>query len=218
MYFTNPANAYSWSFKTDSSNIFHMMNQFSTDYIQLRDDIGVVFTQPFRSYSAGSIGSSGYIGTGTMGGGAPSLNVTDSGGVNHFKIFSTSPNFNIRYSVTNRTLIGDFTAGTWSFDSDFNLKTNIINLSSSLQNILNLKPVTFNYKTEPNDPPIAGFIAQDVQPYFPRLVSRNILPDGTENPYLSLSQTGLIPYLVKAIQEQHEEIMNLKFIVSKLVK
>lgn len=222
MYFNNPANSYSWSFKTDSSNIFHMVNQFGTDYLQLRDDMGVVTTLPFRSYSAGTVGSTGYIGTGNMGGGCPSLIITDAGGSNHFRTYATIQpgyyNYNINYSVTNKNLIANLSTGTWAFDSDFNLKTNIISLSSSLQNILNLKPVTFNYKTDPNDPPIAGFIAQDVQPYFPRLVSRNILPDGTENPYLSLSQTGLIPYLVKAIQEQHEEIMNLKFIVSKLVK
>lgn len=224
VYFNNPADTYSWSFKTDASNILHLVNQYGTDYMMCRDDMGVVHTQPTRTYSAGAIGSSGYIGTSAKGGGCPSLVLANDAAASNYNDLWSTGNFNIGFS-DGKTLYASKGTGVWTYTSDFNLKTNIVSLSSTLQNILNLNPVNFNYKTEPNAPPIAGFIAQEVQTNFPLLVSRNILPDGTEDPYLSLSQTGLIPYIVKAIQEQHQEIMDLKSqlnelksILNKLVK
>ena len=62
--------------------------------------------------------------------------------------------------------------------------------------MLKLNPVTYNWKTEPaTTSPHTGFIAQDVQPVLPDLVSQG--PDG----YYTLNYAGLTPYLVKAIQE-----------------
>ena len=50
----------------------------------------------------------------------------------------------------------------------------------------------------------AGFIAQEMQDVYPDLVKEG------EDGYLMLSQVGLIPYMVKTIQEQQEEIESLK--------
>ena len=78
------------------------------------------------------------------------------------------------------------------------LKTNVVPLDSAdgLAAVLKLNPVTYNWKTEPaTTSPHTGFIAQDVQPVLPDLVSQG--PDG----YYTLNYAGLTPYLVKAIQE-----------------
>src|SRR4029079_14508771 len=68
--------------------------------------------------------------------------------------------------------------------------------SSTLDELLALNPVTYNWKTESaTTSPHTGFIAQEVQPVFPDLISSG--PDG----YLTMNHAGLTPYLVKAQQE-----------------
>lgn len=89
---------------------------------------------------------------------------------------------------------------------------------------MNLKPVNFLYNYQSDDTTLnTGFIAQDAQKVIDNVVE---LSDKTnENSYLGMNTTGLIPYIVKAMQEQQEEIMDLKsqldelkFILNKLVK
>ena len=68
--------------------------------------------------------------------------------------------------------------------------------ADGLAAVLKLNPVTYNWKTKTaTTSPHTGFIAQDVQPVLPDLVSQG--PDG----YYTLNYAGLTPYLVKAIQE-----------------
>ena len=90
------------------------------------------------------------------------------------------------------------TTTSLSCSSDSRLKTNVVPLESAdgLAAVLKLNPVTYNWKTElATTSPHTGFIAQDVQPVLPDLVSQG--PDG----YYTLNYAGLTPYLVKAIQE-----------------
>ena len=90
------------------------------------------------------------------------------------------------------------TTTSLSCSSDSRLKTNVVPLESAdgLAAVLKLNPVTYNWKTETaTTSPHIGFIAQDVQPVLPDLVSQG--PDG----YYTLNYAGLTPYLVKAIQE-----------------
>jgi len=47
-----------------------------------------------------------------------------------------------------------------------------------------------------------GFMAQDIEPLFPRLVG--------QGKYLGLNDVGLIPHLIEAIKELKEEIETLK--------
>jgi trimeric autotransporter adhesin len=87
--------------------------------------------------------------------------------------------------------------------SDSRLKQNIISLDSSTQLINQLKPVTYQWK-QGNGESQVGFIAQDVETVIPGLVSTN--SDG----FKSLNTTGIIPYLVKAFQEQQTQIDEIK--------
>ena len=90
------------------------------------------------------------------------------------------------------------TTTSLSCSSDSRLKTNVVPLDSAdgLAAVLKLNPVTYNWKTEAaTTSPHTGFIAQDVQPILPDLVSQG--PDG----YYTLNYAGLTPYLVKAVQE-----------------
>jgi hypothetical protein len=86
--------------------------------------------------------------------------------------------------------------------SDISLKYNINNLDSSLAKVLQLRPVSFNWKSDGTAD--YGFIAQDVQQVIPELVRKD--PDTGD---LGLLSTEFIPYLTKAIQEQQGEIASM---------
>jgi hypothetical protein len=90
----------------------------------------------------------------------------------------------------------------WTYGSDIRMKENISNLNSGLDIIKLLSPVKFDYiEGEKNQ---VGFIAQDVQKILPDIVSES--KDGM----LGVKTDSIIPYLVKAVQEQQKEIDELK--------
>jgi hypothetical protein len=101
--------------------------------------------------------------------------------------------------------------GGLSCSSDERLKTNIQTLASSsvssntLDKLIALRPVTYNWKTDPQGSTSAkytGFIAQEVLPLFPDLVST----DNGGN--YQLSYSGFIPYIVGAIQDLNNKIVS----------
>ena len=104
-------------------------------------------------------------------------------------------------------------AGTLTQNSDQRLKTNIqsLNASSSLSMIDQLNPVTFNW-IDPSESSTTqlGFIAQQVQPIFPNLVSTTsptaLTPGGT----LSLNYIDLISPIVSAIQALSTDITSIE--------
>jgi hypothetical protein len=98
---------------------------------------------------------------------------------------------------------------TWTCSSDIKLKTNIHPLASGLDAMMRLKPSTFTLKT--NGEVNVGFIAQDVQEVLPDLVSE-VDEEGT----LGVAQDGMIPYMVKAIQDLKRENDALKARIEKL--
>jgi len=98
----------------------------------------------------------------------------------------------------------------WYYDSDgvlqqsdARLKTNVQPILDSLTKIQQLKGVTFDWK-ESNDPSI-GFIAQEVEPTFPELVSTNATTG-----LKSLNYSGIIPVLVEGMKEQQKQLDEYK--------
>ncbi|MDD6002844.1 MAG: tail fiber domain-containing protein [Bacteroidales bacterium] len=92
--------------------------------------------------------------------------------------------------------------------SDRRLKTNITSLEKSLDKVMKLNGVTFNWdKTvRPSAPTTLqyGFIAQEIEKVIPELVSED--SDG----YKTVNYIGVIPVLTQAMQEQQKEIEQLK--------
>lgn len=97
------------------------------------------------------------------------------------------------------------TTGRINGSSDARLKTNINTMTGSLDNILKLRGVTFNWKESSNPTKTQyGFIAQEVEKVFPDLV-------GTDsNGFKTVNYSGVIPVLTEAIKTQQEEIESLK--------
>lgn len=110
--------------------------------------------------------------------------------------------------------------------SDRRLKKNIAPLAYGLEAIMNMEPVSYKWKKGNADNQL-GFIAQDMEEVIPEVVSHHIMTpeqltivktegrEPSEDMY-AMNYAKLIPVLVKAIQEQQEQIQVLKIEIKKL--
>src|SRR6056297_4160954 len=103
--------------------------------------------------------------------------------------------------------------------SDINLKENIRQMTGATDKLLLLNPVIYDFKEEIYNDSLnasreediserhdhAGFIANEVKEIFPKLVKHD-----KESDLLAMNYVGLIPTLVKSIQEQQTVIESLK--------
>ena len=96
--------------------------------------------------------------------------------------------------------------------SDSRLKDNITDLQYGLNEILQLRPVSYDWKNDViNQGKQYGFIAQEVQEIMPELVKEFETKDGEEDVVrLGLDKEGIYAALVNAIKELKEEIEILK--------
>lgn len=95
--------------------------------------------------------------------------------------------------------------------SDIRLKENIEPLTNSLEKILQLTGVTYNWIGETGKR--IGMIAQDVEKVIPELVFTN---NNTEEKIKGIHQDNLTAVLVEAIKEQQKIIEELKVRISNL--
>lgn len=134
----------------------------------------------------------------------------------------------IGYTVTNNTIYKlqvnsqIFATNATIATSDGRYKQNISELTSGLSVINKLKPVSFNWKHHEihnfDEETQIGFIAQEVRdvlidtPYLKSIIKQNqtTLSDGTIEEFYGMSDTKLIPILVKAIQELSDKIKRLE--------
>ena len=106
---------------------------------------------------------------------------------------------------------GVWGAGAYTNGSDARIKYDIQPITSSLEVVNKLNPVTFKYKEDwSKDQSVqTGFIAQELQ----ETLKDEIYIDGlvsTGGEYLSVAYQNIIPLLTKAIQEQQTIINDLK--------
>jgi hypothetical protein len=93
--------------------------------------------------------------------------------------------------------------------SDQRLKENIVDSSSALISINNIKIRSFDFKENGNHVKF-GVIAQELESIFPEAVLKGIdNEDGSIKESWSVDTSTLVPMLVKAIQEQQALIENL---------
>lgn len=89
--------------------------------------------------------------------------------------------------------------------SDIRLKKDIQNISSWIETINNLRWVTYHWKDKEKDNSLQyWFIAQEVENILPDLVKTD------EKWFKSVNYIGVIPILVKSLQEQQDMIEELK--------
>jgi hypothetical protein len=95
---------------------------------------------------------------------------------------------------------GNVSASAYTTRSDFNLKDDIFDLKYGLNDVLQLQPVEYTYKS--NGSKQLGFIAQDIGTILPEVVSFE--------ESMSVNYQAIIPILTKAIQEQQALIKALE--------
>jgi hypothetical protein len=100
------------------------------------------------------------------------------------------------------TVNGNVCASNHPCNSDARLKVGIAGLNYGLRHLLQLRPVTWKWKEEPAGPLQFGLVAQEVEPVMPALVMR----DADASKPLGLNYMGLLPVVVKAVQEQQAEL------------
>jgi hypothetical protein len=94
--------------------------------------------------------------------------------------------------------------------SDRRLKTNIQPIQQNVIELLTLANVVSFDWIKSKKHVGAGLIAQEVEEYLPELVHID------EEGMYSLNYTGFIPYLIKAVQEQQEEMKEKDARISEL--
>ena len=96
--------------------------------------------------------------------------------------------------------------------SDERLKDDITDLEYGLNEILKLRPVSYNWKNDTiNQGKQFGFIAQEVQEVMPELISEfTTTEDEEEVVRLGLDKEGIYATLVNAIKEQNKVLEQLK--------
>lgn len=168
-------------------------------------------------------------GTGTGGGGAlifQTAPATGSGStpnaeVTAFKIDSagvlTNPTIGTDAGLTDTAVCQDTTnhafksgsgaAGICLGTSSVRFKHDIAPLTAGLSEIMRLQPVSYKLNADHGDPNkiLYGFTAEQMLPILPKLVGLN--DKGQPN---TADYVGLIPVLVKAVQQQQAEIEALK--------
>ena len=109
--------------------------------------------------------------------------------------------------------------GSWTTLSDKRLKTDVKNIPYGLNEIMKIKPLRYvihdpkNFNEIPKGKPQGigrieiGFIAQDLYKIIPDVVNK---PKDETKALWSLSYERLVPVLVKAIQEQQRQIIELQ--------
>ncbi|MFT5600318.1 MAG: hypothetical protein ACI9N1_000552 [Flavobacteriales bacterium] len=109
------------------------------------------------------------------------------------------------------------TAGNWVAASDKNRKENIVQLSSSLDKLLNINGYSYNFKLAPKevekgDEKVTtyGVIAQEVEKFLPEIVEKSDAGD------YYVSYIEFIPIIIEALKEQQEIIEELKSRISTL--
>jgi len=152
--------------------------------------------QKARIWTATDSGTSGEFLLLSSGDTTPDLTIDSNGYVG---IGTTTPAYRLQLPNTADNA-GKGQANAWVTYSDRSLKENIQTISGGLDKIMALRGVTFVWKGQ--GVASSGFIAQEVEPIIPDLVSTD------SNGLKSLDYGRFTPYLVEAIKEQQLEIQS----------
>ena len=104
------------------------------------------------------------------------------------------------------------TATSWTAGSDIRLKDIVSPITGALEKILNITPVYYTWKNDETKQLKVGLIAQEVNNYFPEVVSKpeREVNDRGETLYWGITYSDLTSILMAAIKEQQTQINELK--------
>ena len=169
------------------------------------------FVLPDGSASAPVITNSGDTNTGIYFSAADEVSITTAG-TKRFTIESTglikSPHSYVAETGNAANLWVDTDGGFYRYTSSARIKTNIETLDDNVaDNVLNLRPVSYNSTAEPDDPTqiFWGFIAEEVDKVDPTLVQY-----GDNGRIDGVNYVQIIPALLNIIKRQEARIAALE--------
>lgn len=127
--------------------------------------------------------------------------------------WSIGPNSAGNFLVYNGSSIGVYInngSTSWTGTSDARLKNVTGTFTNALDDIAKIQAVKFTWKSDKENTPQVGVIAQSVQEVLPEAVSQAKVVEGDDTEYLGVRYTELIPLMIAAIQEQQAIIGDLK--------
>jgi hypothetical protein len=124
------------------------------------------------------------------------------------KLYLTPSNASANVYIKNDLLVG----GSINHVSDFKLKENIEELKLSLaDDLLKLEPKQYSYKADAEKKLHYGIIAQDLETYFPNLVTTvKMENNGLQENIKVVNYTELIPLLIVKMQDLQRQVDELK--------
>ena len=150
------------------------------------------------------ITSGGNVGIGDSGAATVRFQIKSGGSTSGSYAIITRDSANADLLVIRDDGYGYLKAAAWAYGSDSRIKENINYIQEGLNKVLALKPATFDYIDGVKNN--IGWIAQDVQEVIPQAVG--VLSE--TNNQLTLKSDFIVPYLVKAVQQQQVQIEELK--------
>ena len=104
------------------------------------------------------------------------------------------------------TITTNSSSTAYNTSSDYRLKENVEYSWDATTRLKQLKPARFNFIADETNTLVDGFLAHEVQEVVPQAITGE--KDGEQ--MQGIDQSKLVPLLTKAIQEQQEQIEELK--------
>ena len=211
---------YLWNY--EDASLYFGTKGLTRMIIENEGDIGIGTTSPAYKLDVNGIINVGTNGTVLRCQGDAAIYYNDNffswGSGGNFNVFWDGVGINtsnVNYNLEVNGTAGKSGGGSWSNSSDIRLKDVTCNYNRGLEEILNLNPVIYKYKKDnarelPSDEEYVGFIAQDVQDYFPKSVSEG--DDG----YLDFNMHSINVAVINAIKELSSENKALKKRIEQL--
>ena len=110
------------------------------------------------------------------------------------------------------SIVVNATSTSYNTTSDYRLKENKEIISDAIERVKALKPVKFNWISEPSQPKIDGFYAHELAEVVPEAVTgEKDAIDHENNPdYQSIDQSKIVPLLSAALQQAIDKIEELE--------
>ena len=145
------------------------------------------------------------------------LRLPSTGGTGYIGYVADSSSIQISYNSAGNGVRLTSGATSWSTWSDQRLKNVTGTYTTPLADISQLQPIKFTWKSDEENKPQVGILAQSVQPVVPEAVEEGTISLEDETKYLTVRYTELIPLMVASIKElktivdaQAAEIAELK--------
>jgi hypothetical protein len=202
---------------TSNLNAATFVGTVSGQNAYFAQDVGIGFTSGsiggrlnVKNSAAGQIAAKLQLGSSVNSGSTgvfvnTTASYTSSGMFLHFQSNHISGDDNVLIAYLDGDIVNK--NNSYTQYSDQRLKENIVDATSKLEEIKQIRVRNFNFIGE--DLKQIGVVAQELEPIFPGLVKEREVP-GHDDPIKTVKYSVMVPILIKAMQEQQTVIDDLK--------